>query len=560
MKKLLALLLCLMLCTTSVALAADYPANVHLDGTVPVVTEGEFKNTFEIINTTPENRVIDANELDQAVKMEEATGIDLNWVGIPEAGFAEKINLMLASGDLPDMIWKGVDASVISQYLDQDLFVPTEELIAQYAPNIQAVLDARPEYKALATYPDGHMYGFPYIEEMFGLTMTGGPFLINKVWLDKLGLEVPTTIDELKEVLIAFRDAEDLNGNGIDDEIPYACNFVIDSDAFDSYNTFFALMGCFGDAVSYGSNYPYCKVEDGKIVFGVLDDAFLETIKFFRDLQQEGLLYLDGFSGDGTYTYQLREEVATVGVFGCWSPEGEIPVVEVREQYVALPRLTGVDGGMGVRCNRSELWGTSQSIITTECEYPEVLTALMNYLNQPEMAITTNWGTEGWSYIRRDDGVLSFDLNENGVFNVPEGFESWNDMRQNSSPVQGGVAVLNDYYDVYAEYTYDAVQLLAFQRGNGKDEVLEEYEGKYVPPVLMTPEEQAAYSQVLPQIKNVVRSYLVSSILDGGAEENWESFQQSLWNAGLQTMLDNIQSAYDRYQEAYNAAVVAAAK
>lgn len=559
MKKFFAMLLCVLMLATTAAFATEYPDNVALDGTLPIVTEGEFDYTFEIINTTPESRVIDANEIDQAVKMEEATGIDLNWTGIPEAGFSEKINLMLASGDLPDMIWKGVDASVISQYLDQDLFVPTEDLIAEYAPNVQAILDSHPEYKALATYPDGHMYGFPYIEEMYGLTLTGGPFVINKVWLEKVGKEVPTTIDELKDVLIAFRDAGDLNGNGIDDEIPYACNFVIDSDGFDTSNTLFSLMGCFGDAVSYGSNYPYCKIEDGKVVFGVLDDAFLETINYFRGLQEEGLLYMDGFSGDGNYDYQLREDVATIGVFSVWSLEASIPNVEVREQYVALPRLTGPDGGMGVRCNRSELWGTSQSIITTECEYPEVLTALMNYLNEPEMAITTNWGTEGWSYIRREDGVLSFDLDENGVFNVPEGFESWNDMRQNSTPVQGGVAVLNEYYDVYAEYTYDAVQLLAFQRDNGKDEVLEEYADKYVPPVLMTPEEQAAYSQVLPQIKNIVRSYMVSSILDGGAEENWETFKSDLENAGLATMLENIQSAYDRYLNVYNETVANAA-
>ncbi|MGI6378390.1 MAG: extracellular solute-binding protein [Patescibacteria group bacterium] len=153
MKKFYALLLCALMLMSSVAFATEYPANVVLDGTLPIVTEGEFNYTFEIINTTPESRVIEANEIDQAVKMKEATGIDLNWTGIPEAGFAEKINLMLASGDLPDMIWKGVDASVISQYLDQDLFTPTEKLIAEYAPNLQAILNAKPEYKALATYP-----------------------------------------------------------------------------------------------------------------------------------------------------------------------------------------------------------------------------------------------------------------------------------------------------------------------------------------------------------------------------------------------------------------------
>lgn len=157
MKKFFAMLLCVLMLATSAAFATEYPDNVVLDGTLPIVTEGEFDYTFEIINTTPESRVVDANEIDQAVKMEEETGIDLNWTGIPEAGFSEKINLMLASGDLPDMIWKGVDASVISQYLDQDLFLPTEDLIAEYAPNIQAILDSHPEYKALATYPDGHM-------------------------------------------------------------------------------------------------------------------------------------------------------------------------------------------------------------------------------------------------------------------------------------------------------------------------------------------------------------------------------------------------------------------
>lgn len=241
-------------------------------------------------------------------------------------------------------------------------------------------------------------------------------------------------------------------------------------------------------------------------------------------------------------------------MFGCWSPEGEIPIVEVRDQYEPLPRLSGENGKMGVRCNRSELWGTSHSILTTECKYPEIMTALMNYLNEPEMAVTTNWGTVGYSYVRDEEtGILGFDLNEKGDFNVPEGYESWNDLRQNSTPVQGGVAVLNEYYGTVAEYTYDAVELLAAQRANGKDEVLAE--NRYLPPVLMTTEEQAQYSQIEPQIKNIVRSFMVSSILDGGIDENWASFEQSLNDAGLQKMLGLIQSAYDRYLNTYNALI-----
>lgn len=550
MKKLLSFMLCLCMLLSGAALATEYPDGVHLDGTLPIVEEGAGLETMTIINTTPENRVVDANELDQAVIMKEKTGIDLDWVGIPEAGYAEKVNLMLATGDLPDMFWKGIDSSVVTQYMGQDIFLPTEELIAQYAPNIQKILDDHPEYKALATYPDGHMYGFPYIEEMYGLTLTSGPFLINQNWLDQLGLEMPTTLEEFKNVLIAFRDAGDLNGNGIDDEIPYAVNFVT-SDGFSTTNTFFSLMGCFGMSLSYGDFYPYCTLDDdGNVIFGVLSDAFKDCLKFFYELNQEGLLDLDGFSGAGDYSYKLREDAAMIGAFSIWSPEGSIPVVDVRDQYAPLPRLTGDKGKMGIRCNRSELWGTSQSILTTDCKYPEVMTALMNYLNEPFMAVTTNWGTVGKSYILREDGVLGFDLNENGDFNVPEGFESWNDMRQNSTPVQGGVAVLNEYYDTVAEYTYDAVEILAGQRVNGKEEVLAEV--KYIPPVLMTTEEQAAYSQIKPQIENLVKAFMVSSILDGGIDDNWDSFEKSLYDAGLEEMLRNIQQAYDRYQAAYS--------
>ena len=60
---------------------------------------------------------------------------------------------------------------------------------------------------------------------MNGLVLTPGPMLIYKPWLDQLGLEMPTTTDEFHEVLRAFKAAGDLNGNGIDDEIPYALCF-----------------------------------------------------------------------------------------------------------------------------------------------------------------------------------------------------------------------------------------------------------------------------------------------------------------------------------------------
>ena len=73
---------------------------------------------------------------------------------------------------------------------------------------------------------------------MMSCVLSPGPFVINKTWLDQLGLEVPTTVDEFTECLKAFRDAGDLNGNGIADEVPLATRFGSD-DTFGSYDIFY---------------------------------------------------------------------------------------------------------------------------------------------------------------------------------------------------------------------------------------------------------------------------------------------------------------------------------
>ena len=92
-------------------------------------------------------------------------------------------------------------------------------------PNLKAFLDDNEQYQLEITAPNGHKYGFPYVEEMKGLVLTPGPFVINKTWLDKVGKEVPTTVDEWVDCLKAIRDGGDLNGNGEDDEIPMATWF-----------------------------------------------------------------------------------------------------------------------------------------------------------------------------------------------------------------------------------------------------------------------------------------------------------------------------------------------
>ena len=82
-------------------------------------------------------------------------------------------------------------------------------------PNLKAIFEKYPEYRTMCTAPDGHIYSFPWIEQLGegkeAIQAIGNIPYINKKWLDFLGLKVPETTEELEKVLIAFRDhAEEL--------------------------------------------------------------------------------------------------------------------------------------------------------------------------------------------------------------------------------------------------------------------------------------------------------------------------------------------------------------
>ena len=122
---------------------------------------------------------------------------------------------MASTGTLPDAV-------IGEAYLDSnyELFAPLDVLIDQYAPHVAARIAEREDYQRALKSPDGKIHALPNGDESTQIRIPTHTW-INKAWLDKLGLDMPTNTEELKEVLIAFRD-EDPNGNGIADEIPFA--------------------------------------------------------------------------------------------------------------------------------------------------------------------------------------------------------------------------------------------------------------------------------------------------------------------------------------------------
>lgn len=541
------------------ATSADY---LNLDGTLPIIKDQAAfeeanggKLTALIVNDA--SRKVDVADLDMVQRWGEDTGVYFDWKVIAPDSANEKLSLMLTSGDdLPDIFWNfigGLSGQYAVQYADQDVFIPTEDLIKQYCPTLVKILEDNPQYQKEIVTPDGHQYGFPYIEQMKGLVMTSGPLLINQNWLDAVGKAMPTNTDEFADVLRAFKDGGDLNGNGEADEIPALTMFGPEEiDTFGSYNMFYRFTGCFGqyDSYCYGNYYAdHLAVIDGKITFTGYADSIRKTADYFHELYADGLLNIDCFEATTTTNYtnnELVQNVAKAGVVGMWT---DMQIVDnaVRHEYTPIPQLTGPDGGLsGFPLNYSEMQDTSDTCITVDCKYPEVIACFVEYMiSDPALSVQSNWGAVGYNYyIDEETGLLSFNLDENGDIIPVEPYSSFGDMRVNTTPCRGSMIVLDEYYDAVCQYTYDAVTLLEAQYVNGKEEQLAR--GTNVPKMLMTVEEQQRLAQIQPVISDIVDRYVATAVQSGTTDAGWEQYLADLQNAGVDELVSIFQGAYDR--------------
>ena len=160
----------------------------------------------------------DVTEMGYLQAFADAAGVEVEWEQY-RATFLEKKTAVQASGDVPDIFIGGwwdtiTDADFVTF---KSLYQPLEDLIPRYAPNIQRMFEEKPGLEYLSIAADGHIYALPKYQRFWPKNQIR--MMINKVWLDKLGLAIPETWDELYEVLVAFK-TQDPNGNGVADEIP----------------------------------------------------------------------------------------------------------------------------------------------------------------------------------------------------------------------------------------------------------------------------------------------------------------------------------------------------
>lgn len=271
----------------------------------------------------------DVNEMKWLQELEDACNVDVEWQQI-SADWDQKKPAMFASGEIPDIL---VCATADSDYVQYNgLFEDLKPLIEQYAPNLQQFFKDKPEAEALATTMDGQIYGTPKYQSVW--PNTNGTMYINQEWLDAVDMEVPTTWDELEQVLIAFKD-KDPNGNGQPDEIPMDFN-----GGFNSAYGLNQLLGCTGLQLSSNNPQGYF-AEDGQVKNYYVDERFKRVCQFAQKLWSEGLINPEAITQDYSKFQSLARgdgDTALVGFTWGWEL-GDRFGVNVSDQYISMPQM-----------------------------------------------------------------------------------------------------------------------------------------------------------------------------------------------------------------------------
>lgn len=426
MKRLLSILLALLLVLSSTAMASEIKdiSEVPIDGlSVDYLLKGMSVPELPLVDepmtlTVMYPRMTNHGDFDNMwflKEVETQTGIKLEIQPVETTGWEEKKNLAFASEDYSDLFLHGLDLTDASTYGAAGMLLPLEDLIAEYAPNIQKIFEVMPEIYYSITSEDGHIYVMPSIDTPSRDAIAKVGFL-NAKWLENLNLEKPTTVDELYDCLVAIRD-NDANGNGDpSDEIPVS--YVYDSTINNAGTTLlypFGFVNMLHDII------------DGQYVYVPMQDNFREYLKYMNKLWEENLLDHEIFTQtEAQYNAKLAEYTTFMA-----SPEMQNSLADIEKQLeydLVGPLTSSVNSTPMWAAYNYEKLGSGSFAITNNCTEEKAIAAikLLDYFYSEDVSFMIKCGPEkgqwngegGWTRITTEDGKVSYEIDfNNGKYN-----------------------------------------------------------------------------------------------------------------------------------------------
>ncbi|GIO92242.1 MULTISPECIES: extracellular solute-binding protein [Paenibacillus] len=332
-----------------------------------------------------------------AAELEKLTGTDIHFEWVPNASYADKFNITLASGNLPKIIYvpdsKG--PSFVSAVKSGAFWDLTDKL--KNYPNLSQASEIILNNSSI----NGRTYGV-----YRGRELGRNGVYYRKDWLENVGLEEPKTIDEFYDMLKAFKE-KDPDGNGKDDTyglvmVKWTAGWGA---GFDQIKLWFGAPNVWGE-------------KDGQLVPEFEYDEYFEALKFMKKLYDEKLVNQDFAVMDSAkWTDPLVNGQAGViidVVDGAARVDDKIKAANAaagkdsREHYMdVFGAVAGPDEQIRTlpTSGFAGLLAIPKSSVKTEEEVDRIL-KFLDQLNEPELQTLTSFGLEGVHYTKIDDQTL----------------------------------------------------------------------------------------------------------------------------------------------------------
>ncbi|MCI5556793.1 extracellular solute-binding protein [bacterium] len=455
----------------------------------------------------------------------ERTGVTITYLHPPTGQLNEQFNLILADGDLPDIMeytWQSYPGGPQKAIEDGNILA-LNDIIDQYCPNLKAYLEAHPDVDRQCKTDEGNYYMFPFVRGDDSLRVSTG-LMIRQDWLNDLGLEMPTTIDEWHDVLTAFKTEKDATA-------PFAFEYTTPS-----------LRNNWPFMSAYNTTAEFYVGDDGKIHYGPAEENYKEFLATMNQWYKEGLLdpdmptaQLDQVSAKMT----SGASGASLGWIGSRMGVRTTAAKETDPNYdleaAPVPTLNkGETAKMGPMDN--VVVNNGGAAITTRCKDIEAAARLLDWAYSDEGHMYYNFGTEGESYTMENGEPVYTDL----ILNNPDGLPIAQAM---SGYIRGNYngPFVQDVRYAQQYYTMDC------QKKAQATWTVPEASEHVLPPITPSSGESEEFSAIMNEINTYRDEMTLKFILGTESLDNFDKFVDTMNQMNLKRAIEIENSALDRY-------------
>ena len=449
---------------------------------------------------------------------EKLTNVKVEFEAIPEDYYRDRINVMMASNDLPDAFLKGfLEPMDVAEYSANGALIPMETLIDIYAPNINKLIETYPEVKASSYSTDGHIYALPAVVTLD--TARSEKHWINKKWLQKSKLKVPVTLEELKETLRVFKNT-DMNGNGKQDEIPMTGRDI--QQILDNF------AGAFGLQIQMGY---YLNIVDGRVEIWLSSERYRMLLQYLSELYREGLLDQDIFCSN----YKVFLPKVHPDKIGVFHNQTDDIFSMYSDDFMGIAPWKGPLGDQ-LKNQYSIARDLGTFAITSLNKHPQITMKWIDYFYGQEGSLFFRMGVEGVTYEKKPDGTYDYTENiknnKNGLSYAVGQFTIW--------PGMGAPHWINEQNSIGVDSENTRMAQAAL-----KDYLVERVSNR---PILDIKSEKRL-SELKANIDMFVKASREKFIKGEFGFDKWDIYCDTLEKLGIKEMEQIYQRAYDTMEK-----------